>query len=667
VYSDPDMSDSDYGDFEYISDARVDAARDSPLVEGAEQDRLHSLRLFSVAARTWPYIRPEIKHLAALSIIYIVLALTGYIFLGLITDIYYNHLIGTDPLSERLGQILSLEATQFRDVAQLSPESRVAVRTALFKFIIVVVCILAPATFAVGFYYMWVRQRINQNLRVRMMSQVQNLSLRFHASTQTGDAIYRVYQDSAMVTNIIQLLLDAARDLFQYMLAIIMLYLFAPNLVGMLICVTISVGLMCRLMSSPMRMGFRWARETNSRLTSRIQTSVASAKVVKANVIEKEEFERFKSEQQRAFSAAHDARSRWSRFGIYNFTLFAVGLLTGESYMALLSFLGVPTYSTATIFSISIGFTLWNLGAFRFAIGRFGDSGIENLILRWGRFQEMSVGLDRAFEVLDLEPEVADAEDAIELKDIDPRVVFENVSFSYQPDQPTLQDINLTAMPGAVTAIVGPTGSGKSTLMMLLLRLFDPDEGIVRVGGRNIQEFTVNSLRANVAIALQENILFSTSIKENIRYAVSDATDEEVYEAARITDAEGFILDQKFGYNTELGERGARLSTGQRQRLSIARAVLKNTPILILDEPTAALDAVTESRVMHNLSQWGSNRVIFLITHRLSTIRQADQIIYVRNGRITEVGSHEALLKKEGGGYRRFVELEESLMTANIE
>ena len=159
----------------------------------------------------------------------------------------------------------------------------------------------------------------------------------------------------------------------------------------------------------------------------------------------------------------------------------------------------------------------------------------------------MSVGLDRAFEVLDLEPEVADAEDAIELKDIDPRVVFENVSFSYQPDQPTLQDINLTAMPGAVTAIVGPTGSGKSTLMMLLLRLFDPDEGIVRVGGRNIQEFTVNSLRANVAIALQENILFSTSIKENIRYAVSDATDEEVYEAARITDAEGFILDQKFG------------------------------------------------------------------------------------------------------------------------
>ena len=133
MYSDPDMSDSDYGNFEYISDARVDAARDSPLVEGAEQDRLHSLRLFSVAARTWPYIRPEIKHLAALSIIYIVLALTGYIFLGLITDIYYNHLIGTDPLSERLGQILSLEATQFRDVAQLSPESRVAVRTALFK------------------------------------------------------------------------------------------------------------------------------------------------------------------------------------------------------------------------------------------------------------------------------------------------------------------------------------------------------------------------------------------------------------------------------------------------------------------------------------------------------------------------------------------------------
>jgi len=198
--------------------------------------------------------------------------------------------------------------------------------------------------------------------------------------------------------------------------------------------------------------------------------------------------------------------------------------------------------------------------------------------------------------------------------------------------------------------------------MLLLLRLFDPDSGSIQVGGRDIRDFKLDSLRRNIAIALQENILFSTSIKENIRYAVANASDEAVMEAARIADAEQFILAQPEGYDTELGERGAKLSTGQRQRISIARAVLKDAPILILDEPTAALDAVTESRVMGNLARWGKDRVIFLITHRLSTIRQADQIIYLRDGRIVETGSHDELLQVDEGSYRRFVELEESVM-----
>lgn len=649
-------------DFYYIKDAKVDARRDSPLVEGSDEDRLNTLGLFTVAARTWPYIRLEIRHLSLLAILFVLIIVAAFTMIGLSTDIFYNHLIDAKPLTPRVAAILDLSGPMYQEVDALGPAARVDVRVGLFKFVGLASAVGLPALFATLFYYMWIRQRINQNLRVRMMNQAQMLSLRFHANTEAGDAIYRVYQDSAMVTNIIQLMIDAARDIFTFVIVVITLYLCDPSLAGMLIIITVSLGTLCWLMSSPMRFGFRTARETNSRLTSRIQKSVAGVKVVKANAIEEQEFRRFQQEQRRAFSAAHDARARWSRFGIYNFTLFAVGLLVGESYMALLSFLGIDTYSTATMFGISVGFTLWNLGAFRFAVGRMGDSGIQALVLRWGRFQEMSVGLDRAFEILDVEPEVTDSPDGVELTDLGHEVRFSNVNFDYEAGHRTLADIGFIAVPGTITAIVGPTGAGKSTLMLLLLRLFDPDSGSIQVGGRDIRDFKLDSLRRNIAIALQENILFSTSIKENIRYAVANASDEAVMEAARIADAEQFILAQPEGYDTELGERGAKLSTGQRQRISIARAVLKDAPILILDEPTAALDAVTESRVMGNLARWGKDRVIFLITHRLSTIRQADQIIYLRDGRIVETGSHDELLQVDEGSYRRFVELEESVM-----
>jgi len=649
-------------DFSYTKDFRVDAYKDSPLIEGESRDSLNSLSLLNIAARTWPYIRPEIKHLSILAVLFLLLILLGVVMAALLSDIFYNHLINGDPLTDRLSTLLNLHGSHYLDVAELSAESRREVRVEMFWFACKVGVFGIPAIYGAFFYYMWIRQRINQNLRVKMMHQVQSLSLRFHANTQSGDAMYRVYQDSAMVTNIIQLLLDSARDLFRFGVALLTLYLFAPQLAGMLLMITICLGFLCRLMSSPMRLGFRTARETNSRLTSRIQISVAGTKVVKANGAEHDELLRFQQEQRRAFSAAYDARARWSRFGIYNFTIFAFGLLVGESYMALLSGLGAATYSTATVFTVSVGFTLWNLGAFRFAVGRMGDSGIQALILRWGAFQEMTVGLDRAFEILDQEPEVTDAADAIEMEDTDPRVSFEQIHFSYEKTKPTLTDISFTAEPGSVTAIVGPTGSGKSTLMSLLLRLFNSDSGVIRVGGRDVREYTVDSLRKQVAIALQENILFSTSIRENIRYADPGASNDQVQAAARIAEADSFARAQSYGYDTELGERGAKLSTGQRQRISIARAILKDPSILILDEPTAALDAQTESRVMQNLNEWGSGRVIFLITHRISTIRQADQIIYLKDGRIAEVGSHEELVAVPEGAYRNFVALEESLM-----
>ena len=232
---------------------------------------------------------------------------------------------------------------------------------------------------------------------------------------------------------------------------------------------------------------------------------------------------------------------------------------------------------------------------------------------------------------------------------------YRNVVFSYEEDQPVLRGANLEAQVGTITAIVGATGSGKSTMMSLMLRLYDPDAGAISVNGVELKDLEIDSIRANVSIALQQNVLFATTVAENIAYAARNVTREKIREAAKVACADEFIEAMADGYDTELGERGGKLSTGQRQRLSIARAIVRDTPILILDEPTASLDAETEHQVLENLHQWGRQRILFVITHRLSTIRNADQIAFLKDGHITEVGSHEDLMAIPDGDYRTFV------------
>jgi ATP-binding cassette subfamily B protein len=306
--------------------------------------------------------------------------------------------------------------------------------------------------------------------------------------------------------------------------------------------------------------------------------------------------------------------------------------------------------------------SVWNLGGWNQFKARIGDGmrSSTNLFELWGRMQDIAIGLDRVFELLDLEPEVQDAPDAVALAPFTQAIEFDHVGFSYDDTRSTLEDVSLTVRPGTITAVVGPTGSGKSTLMALLLRLYDPNVGEIRIDGLSLKRLKVQSLRENIAIALQENLLFGTTIRDNIGYAVPNASDAAVREAARVAGADEFIERLPDGYDTMLGERGQKLSTGQRQRLSIARAIMMDTPILILDEPTAALDAVTELRVLDNLAAWGKGRAIFLITHRLSTIRRADQVAVIENGRLIEHGPHQTLMGRSGGAYRRLVEGEEA-------
>jgi ABC-type multidrug transport system fused ATPase/permease subunit len=455
-----------------------------------------------------------------------------------------------------------------------------------------------------------------------------------------------MYQDSAMVTQLIDVLVVTPVENFgRFLFSLGLVALWDPWLALVLALTWPSVLLLGLVFSRPLRVDFRRARETNSALTSRIQETLSGIKLIKAYGAEDSEQKRFERESLRAFGAAYTARDRYAVFRLLLFYLVGA---------AMIGAVGWATYMTAEDAELfgkrvlaALGFTavnlgIWDLGFYNNFKDRFGDGSvaIQRLMQLWGRVQDITIGLDRVFEILDLEPEVQDAADAVPLESIEHGIRYRGVSFRYH-------------------RVVGPTGSGKSTLMALLLRLLDPEEGRIEIDGTDLRCFTLASLRNRISIALQENVLFGTTVRENIRFAVPDAGDQQVREAARIACADPFIEKLPTGYDTLLGERGTKLSTGQRQRLSIARALLKDTPILILDEPTASLDAATEHAVLQNLAEWGAGRVIFLITHRLSTIRRADQVIFLSDGTVLEGGAHDELMQREGGAYRSLVLAEE--------
>ena len=283
---------------------------------------------------------------------------------------------------------------------------------------------------------------------------------------------------------------------------------------------------------------------------------------------------------------------------------------------------------------------------------------LERLSTTVGSLQDRFTSLEIAFSLLDTEPEIKDAPQAVAIRAARGAIAFESVSFSYDGRRPTLQGVSFEARPGQVIALAGPTGAGKSTLVSLIPRFYDPLEGRITLDGQDVRQLTLASLRAQISIVLQEPLLFSGTIEDNIRYARLGATREEVIAAARAANAHDFIERLPQGYATTLGERGARLSGGERQRISVARAFVKNAPILILDEPTSAIDSGTEAVILEALDRLMQGRTTFMIAHRLSTIRHADLILVVAGGRIVGRGTHDELMRREGGLYRELYTLQ---------
>jgi ABC-type multidrug transport system fused ATPase/permease subunit len=405
------------------------------------------------------------------------------------------------------------------------------------------------------------------------------------------------------------------------------------------------------------------SREATSDLTSRAQEVLTGVRVIKAYGQEEREQARFEADSVAAFDAAFRTRWLFVLAGVVAFTIGSLFMLPAIYLMSTWASVGRATVAAGLIALVGLSFSKWNLAAFTWSNRRFGEAmvSLRDLNTEWAAAQDNTMGLARVFAILDTAPEVVDAPDATPLEGFTSEVRFENVGFSYEPGRPILKDISFTAAAGSVTAIVGPTGSGKSTLVALLLRLFDPDQGRILLDGRDLREFTLESLRAQIAIAPQEPVLFASSVADNIRYAAPEADDAAMRAAAEVACAQDFVGELPQGWATVLGERGAGLSPGQKQRLCIARALIKQAPILILDEPTASLDAETEHRLMQNLGQWGAGKAVFIITHRFSTIRRADHILFIEDGRVAEAGAHATLMADSDGRYRAMVSAEQSL------
>jgi ABC-type multidrug transport system fused ATPase/permease subunit len=646
------------------------------LADPSQPPDLSWRRMAHIAWRTLPFMRPMAKHIVFILGVGFLMGVIYSFAATLATDVFSNKvlvgekvqpvqgfLLGVDDSYVTAGEDQAADTERSADEGvavnnRLSAAQREAIRNRLFVWFLVLggAGMLVMTIFR--YYGAWVWANVSQYLRVTMIEKIEHLSLQFHSGSRAGDAIYRLQEGGQIVNLLQQAIIAPITSAYGLLIALVFVLAFDPLLLLGIGCVALPMVWLTVVFTPRIRRRSVANRVAHSSLTSRLQETFSSLKLIKASGAEQRTLQRFDADSHSALDAA-----LYLRFEMVVLSLLVVMIGTGmviglEFVMATWVIEGRETLLGGWAAAF-IGFTAWNLGAFQAAQQRMEESlGTGYGFVRlWCLIQDMFIALERAFYFLDLEPEVVDPGEPVDYPSPIRDVSWQDVEFSYA-DKPVLHGATLSASAGNITAIVGGTGSGKSTLMSLLLRLYDADAGSICLNGVDIRALRVADVRANCAIAMQKNVLFTGTIADNIAYSVTGASREDVVRAAQIACADEFIAAMDDGYDAELGDRGSKLSTGQRQRLTIARAVIRNTPILILDEPTASLDAQTEHRVLENLAEWGRDKVVLLITHRLSTIRNANQIAFLEHGRIVERGSHDELMAHPEGRYRAFVHAE---------
>jgi ATP-binding cassette, subfamily B, bacterial len=530
------------------------------------------------------------------------------------------------------------------------PKNLFALRNIASIYILLVVF---QAAFVFGFIYLAgiLGERIRYDLRRKLFNHLQDLSLAYYNQTPVGWIMSRVTSDSDRVAELVTWgILDSTWSIMNILTATgFMLYInwrLALIIMATIpLLVYIAVQFRKRILVQ-----YRTVRKFNSRITGAYNENISGVRVVKALGRESENLQEFEKLTGEMYEAGF--RAAW---------LSALFLPTVQfiSAVALGSIIlvggwqvetGVMTIGGIQAFVSYVTFMMWP---------------IQDLARIYAELQQAIASGERIFKLLATDPEVANRPDALEVDTIHGEIEFDHVDFYYEDEKPVLQDFSLTVKQGETIALVGPTGGGKTTIVNLLCRFFEPKKGKILINNVDYTHMTLQSIQSRIGIVLQTPYLFSGTIRENIRYGKLDATDEEIEEASKLAGAHDFIMSFSGKYDEEVGEGGNLLSVGQKQLISLARAVLAKPELFIMDEATSSVDTLTESLIQKGMENLMRGRTTFIIAHRLSTIKRADRILVIEDGRIAEMGSHAELIRLGGHYYRLYTKQFRNEMAKN--
>lgn len=500
------------------------------------------------------------------------------------------------------------------------------------------------AALVFGFIYLAgvLGERVQYDLRKMLFNHLQDLSLSFYSQTSVGRLIARVTSDTGRVSNLLTWgLLDVTWGLMNIITATGFM-LFINWKLGLIVLAAIPILVVFAVeFRKRILVEFRTSRRANSKITGAYNENITGVRVVKALSREDENLGEFEELTNEMYRSSYRAAWLSALFLPTVQIISAIALGSIIWYGGLQAQVGAMTVGGIHAFVSYLTFMMWP---------------IQDLARVYAEMQHSIASAERIFKLVDTEPDVQNKPDAVPAKTLLGEIQFDHVDFYYEERKPVLQDFNLTVKPGEMIALVGPTGGGKSTIVNLLCRFYEPRKGSIRINGMDYTEYTLESIHSRIGIVLQSPHLFSGTVKENIRYGRLDATDQDVVDAANVAGAHDFVLTLDKGYDQNVGEGGNLLSTGQKQLISLARAVLARPELFIMDEATSSIDTLTEALIQRGMEALMKGRTSFVIAHRLSTIRRANRILVIEDGRITEQGTHTELLRLRGHYYRLYTQ-----------
>jgi ABC-type multidrug transport system fused ATPase/permease subunit len=584
-------------------------------------EKLGSRDILRLLARSWPFIRPYKRHLRYLFLL-VAAGLPPALLALSLYPIFFDVVGNGHALTAGQDWLLHVPIGATRHL--------VLWRACIVAGLAGMVWLpIGLGSFAYG---VWILQRISNLFRVNLYTRMQELGLRFHSEEKIGDAIFRMFQDSAAIPHVINGLVLQPIVWLPVAIGVLAWLAYSNYTIAAIAAALIPAEFaLAWAFSGPLRRAFRQARESSARATTTIEETLASITAVKAFNTEADEAARYARDNWDAFIAARRARLLMVTYRVINGSTRALAY-TAVIYIGAHQVLGGGRAGLSRAL-ISLGLFQAALSAFRHM-----SRGTGRLTDLWGSLQDVGVALARVFEMLDKVPEREAATGHEPVQPVRESVVFDRCGFSYDGRVDVLSGLSLEARVGELTAIAGESGAGKSTLIALVLRFFDPTSGRILLDGRDIRDLDLAAYRDQFSVALQENPLFTATMRDNIVYGRPEASSTEVAAALELAQLSEFTASLPAGLDTMLGEKGAKLSEGQAQRIGIARAILRDAPILLLDEPTSALDARSEERFLAALRRWVSERpdrrMVLIATHRATTAAMADRTYRIEAGKL---------------------------------